>query len=288
MTRAGSRAVFAAVSVTPYHLAVRHDQRRAEGQGIPGPGPIKEYQAALSAQLPARTADGLAETYGSYLDQSLARMPQRAALAESGEPEVVVAAFTRASLARRAARRLLATGPAVGACWATVLVAGRAWNWPVPIAVAPAPRGVADLEASIEFNSKLFSTEPAKRRPGHANFAIAEQPLKLVLQEGQQGQSTVMNHLGVEVETTEQVTAATRRLVGGGLATEVQEETTCCYPVQDKVWVHGPGNEPCEVYVVKADAARLAKEADSTLLRARKRQRRPGRPGLLLTGQSER
>jgi hypothetical protein len=107
---------------------------------VPGSGLIQEYQDALSAQLPARIvdelADGLAETYGSYLDQGLSPdAAARAARAEFGEPQVVAAAFTRASPARRAARRLLVTGPAVGACWAAVLVAGRAWSWPVPGAV---------------------------------------------------------------------------------------------------------------------------------------------------------
>src|SRR5258708_17976246 len=123
---------------------------------------------------------------------------------------------------------------------------------------------VADLEASIDFYSKLFGAEPAKRRPGYANFAIAEPPLKLVLLEGGQGQPTVMDHLGVEVESTGQVTEATSRLAGAGLATEVEEDTTCCYAVQDKVWGHGPGSEPWEVDVVKADADVLAKEPDST------------------------
>jgi catechol 2,3-dioxygenase-like lactoylglutathione lyase family enzyme len=87
---------------------------------------------------------------------------------------------------------------------------------------------VADLEASIDFYSKLFGAEPAKRRPGYANFAIAEPSLKLVLLEGGQGQPTVMDHLGVEVESTGQVTEATSRLAGAGLATEVEEDTTCC------------------------------------------------------------
>ncbi len=122
---------------------------------------------------------------------------------------------------------------------------------------------VADLEASIDFYAKLFGAAPAKRRPGYANFAIAEPPLKLVLLEGGQGQPTVMDHLGVEVESTGQVTAATSRLADAGLATEVEEDTTCCYAVQDKVWVHGPGSEPWEVYVVKADADVLAKGPDS-------------------------
>src|SRR4051812_42404007 len=113
---------------------------------------------------------------------------------------------------------------------------------------------VADLEAAVEFYSRLFDATPAKRRPGYANFAIAEPPLKLVLLEGEPGEATRMDHLGVEVPTTDEVTAATARLAEQGLATRVEENTTCCYAVQDKVWVTGPGGEPWEVYTVTADA----------------------------------
>jgi catechol 2,3-dioxygenase-like lactoylglutathione lyase family enzyme len=122
---------------------------------------------------------------------------------------------------------------------------------------------VADLEASVAFYSRLFGAEPAKRRPGYANFAIAEPPLKLVLLEGDPGEPTRMDHLGVEVQTTEEVTAATARLAAEGLATATEQDTACCYAVQDKVWVTGPGAEPWEVYVVKADSDALVKAADS-------------------------
>ncbi|MFC5993871.1 ArsI/CadI family heavy metal resistance metalloenzyme [Pseudonocardia hispaniensis] len=113
---------------------------------------------------------------------------------------------------------------------------------------------VADLEGSIDFYRSLFGVEPAKRRPGYANFAIVEPPLKLVLIEGPAGEPTAMDHLGIEVETTDEVHAATERLSGLGLFTQVEDDTTCCYALQDKVWVHGPGREPWEVYTVKADA----------------------------------
>ena len=122
---------------------------------------------------------------------------------------------------------------------------------------------VADLEGSVAFYSKLFGAEPAKRRPGYANFAITEPPLKLVLIEGQPGEPTRMDHLGVEVATTEEVAAATARLAADGLATATEQDTACCYAVQDKVWVTGPGDEPWEVYVVKGDADTLDKTADS-------------------------
>jgi catechol 2,3-dioxygenase-like lactoylglutathione lyase family enzyme len=123
---------------------------------------------------------------------------------------------------------------------------------------------VADLEGSIAFYSKLFGAQPAKRRPGYANFAIAEPPLKLVLIEGTPGEATRMDHLGVEVETTAAVTAATARLAAEGMATATEEDTACCYAVQDKVWVTGPGSEPWEVYTVKGDADTLDKQAGST------------------------
>lgn len=120
---------------------------------------------------------------------------------------------------------------------------------------------VADLEGSIAFYSRLFGVEPAKRRPGYANFAITTPPLKLVLIEGEPGQETRLDHLGVEVDTTDEVTAATTRLKDAGLATFEENDTSCCYALQDKVWVHGPGKEPWEVYVVKADADRMGKSA---------------------------
>ncbi|MFD5589744.1 ArsI/CadI family heavy metal resistance metalloenzyme [Streptomyces sp. NPDC014802] len=121
---------------------------------------------------------------------------------------------------------------------------------------------VSDLEASIAFYAKLFGAEPAKRRAGYANFALAEPPLKLVLIEGRPGEETRLDHLGVEVDSTEQVHAATTRLKDAGLATFEENDTSCCYALQDKVWVHGPGKEPWEVYVVKADAGTLGKSAD--------------------------
>jgi catechol 2,3-dioxygenase-like lactoylglutathione lyase family enzyme len=122
---------------------------------------------------------------------------------------------------------------------------------------------VADLEGSVAFYSKLFGTEPAKRRPGYANFAIAEPPLKLVLLEGTEGDPTRMDHLGVEVETTDEVTSATARLAAAGLLTATEEDTTCCYALQDKVWVTAPGGEPWETYVVKADAGVLDRADNS-------------------------
>ena len=112
---------------------------------------------------------------------------------------------------------------------------------------------VNDIESAIAFYSKLFGTEPAKVREGYANFAIAEPPLKLVLIQNP-GQGGTLNHLGVEVENSDLVTEATQRLQSVGLLTDLEENTTCCFAVQDKVWVHGPDAEPWEVYTVLADA----------------------------------
>ncbi|MFI0469218.1 ArsI/CadI family heavy metal resistance metalloenzyme [Saccharopolyspora sp. 5N102] len=113
---------------------------------------------------------------------------------------------------------------------------------------------VSDLEASIDFYSKLFNTKPTKLRPGYANFAVTEPPLKLVLLEGEPDRATVFDHLGVEVDSTEQVDGTTRRLSDEGLETTTEEEVACCYASMDRVWVYGPGKEPWEVYVVKGEA----------------------------------
>jgi catechol 2,3-dioxygenase-like lactoylglutathione lyase family enzyme len=112
---------------------------------------------------------------------------------------------------------------------------------------------VADVDAAVAFYAKLFATEPAKLRPGYANFAIVDPPLKLVLIEGQ-GRAGTMNHLGVEVASAREVAAAEARLAGQGLATAVEGNVTCCYALQDKVWVDDPDGAPWEIYTVLADA----------------------------------
>ena len=111
---------------------------------------------------------------------------------------------------------------------------------------------VEDLDVAVDFYRKLFATEPAKVRPGYANFAITEPPLKLVLIE-QPGQGGTLNHLGVEVASTDEVARAQARLTGVGLATAAEDAVECCYARQDKVWVDGPSGEPWEIYTVLAD-----------------------------------
>ena len=113
---------------------------------------------------------------------------------------------------------------------------------------------VDDLDASIAFYSTLFDTEPAKVRPGYANFAVAEPPLKLVLIENP-GHGGSVNHLGVEVSDTDAVDAEQSRLAAAGLASVDERGTTCCYAEQDKFWVQGtPNGERWEVYTVLAAA----------------------------------
>ena len=116
----------------------------------------------------------------------------------------------------------------------------------------------SDLDEAIDFYSKLFASPPAKVRPGYANFAVADPPLKLVLIEHAdargQGIAGALNHLGVEVEEPAEVAQATARLSGAGLDTLEQPETTCCFAVQDKVWVEDPDATPWEIYTVLADA----------------------------------
>ncbi len=112
---------------------------------------------------------------------------------------------------------------------------------------------VDDIDRAVQFYSALFATEPAKRKPGYANFAIAEPPLKLVLIENP-GHGGNVHHLGVEVESSDQVHAEIARLSGAGMFTEQQIATTCCFATQDKVWVTAPDNERWEVYTVLADS----------------------------------
>jgi catechol 2,3-dioxygenase-like lactoylglutathione lyase family enzyme len=112
---------------------------------------------------------------------------------------------------------------------------------------------VSNVDTAVDFYRRLFGTEPAKRRPGYANFAIAEPPLKLVLIESP-GADTRLNHLGVEVTTPGEVQQETARLRKEGLATRTEDGVTCCHAVQDKVWVDDPDGAPWEVYTVLADA----------------------------------
>ncbi|ANI40023.1 cadmium transporter [Mycolicibacterium vaccae 95051] len=112
---------------------------------------------------------------------------------------------------------------------------------------------VDDLDTAITFYSKLFRVEPAKVKPGYANFAVADPPLKLVLLENP-GKGGSLNHLGVEVESSDVVHAEIARLTEEGMFTEEEIGTTCCFATQDKVWVTGPGGEKWEVYTVLADS----------------------------------
>ena len=116
---------------------------------------------------------------------------------------------------------------------------------------------VSDLDQAVAVYTELFGAEPAKRREGYANFAITDPPLKLVLIEGE-GPGATLNHLGVEVDSTDEVQIATERLTGAGMAADVRTSETCCYAVQDKVWVSDPDGARWEVYTVLEDAEATA------------------------------
>ena len=116
---------------------------------------------------------------------------------------------------------------------------------------------VSDIDEAVDFYSKLFDTEPAKRKPGYANFVIAQPPLKLVLFEDSDGGGT-LNHLGVEVDNAEQVTAAEQRLTRDGLETTGVDDTTCCYAEKTETWVTDPDGSRWEWYVKTADADVMA------------------------------
>ncbi|MFM9134763.1 MAG: ArsI/CadI family heavy metal resistance metalloenzyme [bacterium] len=157
---------------------------------------------------------------------------------------------------------------------------------PSPIPIGPAPPrsrvqlalNVADLEASVAFYSAMLGVTPHKRRPGYANFVVDDPALKLVLIEGPDadrgsGTRSALNHLGIEVFSTEDVTDAAQRFRAAGLSTFSEAETSCCFAVQDKVWVHDPDGAPWEVYVVTDDdptgllAASLDSEAPDSCCR---------------------
>lgn len=116
---------------------------------------------------------------------------------------------------------------------------------------------VSDLDAAVERYSALLNAEPNKVRPGYANFALEDPPLKLVLIERADARPGEVNHLGVEVNTTEAVIAETQRLARLGLETRTEEGTECCYALQDKVWVEAPDGIQWEVYTVLGDVETL-------------------------------
>lgn len=112
---------------------------------------------------------------------------------------------------------------------------------------------VSDIDEAVDFYSKLFSAEPAKRKPGYANFAIDEPPLKLVLIENASGGGT-LNHLGVEVATGAEVVAAEQRLDASGVATTGVDDTVCCFAEKTETWVSDPDGARWEWYVKNADS----------------------------------
>lgn len=115
---------------------------------------------------------------------------------------------------------------------------------------------VADLEEAVEFYSRMFGVVPARTRPGYANFAIADPPLKLVLFE-RSGAPGTLNHLGVETETADEVVAAEARLADSGLATTGVDDTVCCYATKTETWVTAPDGNRWEWYVRTGDAEQL-------------------------------
>ncbi len=116
---------------------------------------------------------------------------------------------------------------------------------------------VSDIDAAVDFYSQLFATSPAKRRPGYANFVITEPPLKLVLFENRREKGK-LNHLGIEVESSEKVAQVSERLKQADLTVKAENQTTCCYAKQDKVWVTDPDGDDWEVYAVLEENATFA------------------------------
>lgn len=121
---------------------------------------------------------------------------------------------------------------------------------------------VSNIDEAVDHYRRLFGVEPAKRRPGYANFAIADPPLKLVLIEGM-GDPGSLNHLGVEVESSGEVATEAARLRNSGFTPRHEDGVTCCYAVQDKFWVTSADNREWEIYTVLADAQQLAPQAST-------------------------
>jgi catechol 2,3-dioxygenase-like lactoylglutathione lyase family enzyme len=109
---------------------------------------------------------------------------------------------------------------------------------------------VTDLDAAVAFYTRLLGTPPAKLRPGYANFAVHDPPLKLVLNAPGNGPAGTINHLGVEVATPAEVSRAEARLTAAGLPVDARPGTVCCYARQDKVWAHDPDGLAWEYYTV--------------------------------------
>jgi catechol 2,3-dioxygenase-like lactoylglutathione lyase family enzyme len=121
---------------------------------------------------------------------------------------------------------------------------------------------VSDIDEAVNWYSKMFGVEPAKRKPGYANFAIAEPPLKLVLFENPDGGGT-LNHLGVETESADEVLAAESRLSASGLETTGVDDTVCCFAEKVETWVSDPDGAPWEWYVKTADAETMYADTDA-------------------------
>ena len=129
----------------------------------------------------------------------------------------------------------------------------RRVNQEEPVSRLQLALNVNDIDAAVAFYSTLFDSEPVKRRPGYANFAIDNPALKLILFENPE-QTGTLNHLGVERESMEEVEAEANRLEAAGLTLDVEGDVVCCYARQDKHWVTGPDRQRWENYVVLADS----------------------------------
>ena len=116
---------------------------------------------------------------------------------------------------------------------------------------------VSDLDQAVDFYSRMFDAKPVKTRPGYANFAVDQPPLKLVLFEGQ-GEPGSINHLGIETETADEVVAAEARLTGAGLETTGVDDTQCCYAAKTETWLAGPDGARWEWYVKTGDTEQFS------------------------------
>ena len=107
------------------------------------------------------------------------------------------------------------------------------------------------FEESVEFYKAFLGLEPVKQKPGYAKFDVANPPLNLTLNKSKDLDKGALNHLGIQVATSEEVWAAKERFKSAGIRTEDEKDVICCYALQDKVWIKDPNGYDWEVFVVK-------------------------------------
>ena len=129
---------------------------------------------------------------------------------------------------------------------------------------------VKNVEESVRFYSALFDAPPTKVKPGYAKFDLEQPAINLTMQQATHCCLQGLSHMGVRVNSTEEVLAVKQRLNAAGIQTLDEMNTTCCYAVQDKIWLTDPTGYRWEVYVFMGDA-----QAETNPVDVRHREAQP-------------